>query len=73
MARKPKQVTEATPIEYVTMRRITVNATGQIFEKYQPFPLGLEVDYAQLLANKFIKTLADFQQIDTGRCLSCGE
>jgi len=74
MARKPKQVTEAAPIEYVTMRRITVNATGQTFEKYSPFPSGLAgIDYENLIAAKLIKTLADFQQIDTGRCLSCGE
>ena len=72
MARKPKQVD--TPIEFIAMRRITINATGQTFDKYSPFPSGLEgVDYTNLLASKFIKTLADFQQIDTGRCLSCGE
>ena len=56
------------------MRRINVAATGQVFEKYSPFPSGLEgVDYQSLLDGKLIKTLADFQQIDTGRCLSCGE
>lgn len=62
------------PITYITMSRITVNSTGQIFEKYSPFPYGLEgVDYEKLLSSKLIKTLADFQQIDTGRCLTCGD
>jgi len=56
------------------MRRISIAATGQTIEKYAPFPSGLEgADYENLLAAKYIKTLADFQQIETGRCLSCGE
>ena len=72
MARRTNKV--SNPIEYVAMRRITINATGQTFEKYSPFPSGLEgVDYSDILAKKYIKTLADFQMIDTGRCLSCGE
>jgi hypothetical protein len=56
------------------MRRISIADTGQVFEKYSPFPSGFEgIDYQNLLDGKFIKTLADFQQIDTGRCLSCGD
>ena len=71
MARKSNK---AAVIEYITLRRITVNSTGQVFEKLSPFPSGLpSVDYANLLQNRLITTLDDFQKIDTGRCLTCGE
>ena len=61
-------------IEYITLRRLTLNSTGQVFEKLSPFPSGLEnIDYENLLRSRFISTLEDFQKIDPGRCLSCGE
>lgn len=60
--------------EYVTLRNVRVHSTGQEFPKFVPFPYGLEgVNYNDLAANKIIATLADFQKIDFGKCLGCGD
>jgi len=69
MARKTKQVT----FDHVALTRLTYGKTGQVFERYQPFPSGLEVDYEHLLSNKYIATYEQFQNINPIRCNSCGD
>lgn len=58
--------------EYVTLRNVRVNSTGQEFPKFVPFPYGLEgVDYNDLAANKIIMTVEEFANLDLNTCLSC--
>lgn len=59
--------------EFITLTRVEHKASGQIFEKFQPFPSGLEgVDYENLIQNRFITSLENFGKIDFSRCFGCG-
>jgi hypothetical protein len=59
--------------EFITLVRIEVKASGQMYEKFTPFPSGLEgIDYENLIANRLITSLENFGKIDFARCQGCG-